>query len=203
MNFLETLPDIFISSEGIVAQKFLDLEIATFHQACHWIKNLPYGFNSDFSNSLIIFEERRGTCTTKHGIIAFLAQELGLEVYKNLGFYRLNDEIITGVNKIIQPYGLSFIPQIHCFLEYKSYRVDLTEGNCNGKNKTIEDYDFVVRVKPDLSKPEKEDCYLTYLRKYYALAPELANISTDKILQLLQDCDRTLQYQCSLLYNPT
>ena len=60
-----------------------------------------------------------------------------------------------------------------------------------------------MRVKPDLSKPEKEDCYLTYLRKYYALAPELANISTDKILQLLQDCDRTLQYQCSLLYNPT
>jgi hypothetical protein len=203
MNSLEILPDISISSEGIVAQKFFDLEIATFHQACHWVKNLPYGFNSDSSNSLIIFEERRGTCTTKHGIIARLARELGLEVYKNLGFYRLNDEIITGVNKIIKPYGLTFIPQIHCFLKYQSSRVDLTEGNCNGKNKTIEDYDFVVRVEPDLSKQEKEACYLTYLQKYYAIAPEVANISTDEILQLLQDCDRILQYRCSFLHNPT
>lgn len=66
----------------------------------------------------------------------------------------------------IEPYGLSFIPQIHCFLEYQLYRVDLTEGNCNGKNKTIEDYNFLVRVKPDLNTQEKEDCYFTYLHKY-------------------------------------
>ena len=29
---------------------------------------------------------------------------------------------------------------IHCFLIYDSYRVDLTEGNNNGKNHSIEEF---------------------------------------------------------------
>ncbi|MBD2066073.1 hypothetical protein H6F93_00735 [Leptolyngbya sp. FACHB-671] len=37
---------------------------------------------------------------------------------KNLGFYRLNDEIVTGASSLLEPHGLNFIPQIHCFLEY-------------------------------------------------------------------------------------
>ena len=124
--------------------------------------------------------------------------------YKNLGFYRLNDTIVTGINDIIHPYSLSFIPQIHCFLEYASpdggsYRVDLTEGNCNGKNKTIEDYDYVVRVAPDLSHDEKRDCYLTHLRRYFETAPALKTVGEQKILSLLEACDSRVKYQCSLM----
>ena len=142
----------------------------------------------------------KATCTNKHGIISRLAGELNLEVYKNLGFYRLNDEIVTGVNKIIESYGLSFIPQIHCFLEYKNYRVDLTEGNCNGKNKTIEDYDFVVRVKPDLTHQEHEAYYLEYLAKYFLIEPKLKELGESKVLKLLAQCEQQLKYQCSVMY---
>ena len=159
MDSIEVLPNVDIQSKGTISESFLEREIKTFCAACCWVQDLPYGANSNNEDSLILFEENRGTCTTKHGAIARLAQELGLEVYKNLGFYRLNDETVTGVDAIIQPYGLSFIPQIHCFLKYNSFRIDLTQGNCNGKNKTIEDYDFVVRVAPDLTREEEEQYY--------------------------------------------
>ena len=200
MNNIEVLPNLQISSNGAISQQFYHRNLTTFHQACHWVKNLPYGSNSSNNDSLIIFQEGKATCTNKHGIISRLAEELNLELYKNLGFYRLNDEVVTGVNKIIEPYGLSFIAQIHCFLEYKNYRVDLTEGNCNGKNKTIEDYDFVVRVKPDLTHQEHEAYYLEYLAKYFPIEPKLKELGAIKVLELLAECEQQLKYQCSVMY---
>ncbi len=200
MNNIEVLPNHKIFSNVVISQHFYSRNLTTFHQACHWVKNLPYGSNSSNDDSLIIFQEGKATCTNKHGIISRLAKKLNLEVYKNLGFYRLNDEIVTGINKIIEPYGLSFIPQIHCFLEYKNYRVDLTEGNCNGKNKTIEDYDFVVRVKPDLTHQEHETYYLEYLEKYFLIEPKLKELGAIKILELLAECEQQLKYQCSVMY---
>jgi hypothetical protein len=200
MNNIEVLPNPKISSSGAISQQFYHRNLTTFHQACHWVKNLPYGSNSSNDDSLIIFQEGKATCTNKHGIISRLAEELNLEIYKNLGFYRLNDATVTGVNAIVEPYGLSFIPQIHCFLEYQNYRVDLTEGNCNGKNKTIEDYDFVVRVKPDLTHQEHETYYLENLEKYFLIEPKLKELGAIKILELLAECEQQPKYQCSVMY---
>lgn len=199
MDSIEVFPDVNIQAKGVVSKKFLERGIETFRAACHWIKDLPYGSNSNNENSLILFEENRGTCTTKHGVIARLASELELEVYKNLGFYRLNDEVVTGVNAILQTHGLKFIPQTHCFLEYGSFRVDLTSGNCNGKNKIIEDYDFVIRVKPDLTHEEQKSYYISYLNQYFAIEPRLAEVGISTTLELLEACNRQVKYQCSIL----
>lgn len=199
MHPIEALPDTILQAHGPIAEQFLQQGLTTFHEACRWTKNLPYAANSNSEDSLILFEEGCGNCTTKHGAIARLAQEHGLSVHKNLGFYRLNDEIVTGVNALLQPYGLDFIPQIHCFLVYENYRVDLTEGNCNGKNKTIEDYDFVVQVSPDLSRAQHHAYYLEFLQRYRAFSPRLATLNDTTVMDLLAACDRQLKYQCSIL----
>ncbi|NEQ53552.1 MAG: hypothetical protein F6K11_26020, partial [Leptolyngbya sp. SIO3F4] len=81
----------------------------------------------------------------------------------------------------------------------EDYRVDLTEGNCNGKNKTIEDYDFVVQVKPDLTEDEHEAIYREYLQRYYSIDPQLATLGEDMIFDLLISCDKQLSYQCSIM----
>lgn len=199
MHPINVLPNVAIELRGPVSQLFWEREIQSFQEACCYVKAMPYGRNSNNEDSLILFEEGCGTCTTKHGAIARLAQELDIPVYKNLGFYRLNDDVVTGVNAILQPYNLTFIPQIHCFLEYETYRVDLTEGNCNGKNKTIEDYDFVVRVNPDISHMEERQYYQAYLQRYGAIAPELQAIAEPFVLELLEACNRQVNYQCSIM----
>ncbi|MEL7350740.1 MAG: hypothetical protein AAF171_16210 [Cyanobacteria bacterium P01_A01_bin.116] len=199
MNPIDVLPDAKIERCGPVSQIFLDRGVESFRAACCAVKAMPYGSNSNSENSLILFEEGCGTCTTKHGAISRLAQELELPIYKNLGFYRLNDTIVTGVNEIIRPHGLRFIPQIHCFLEYETYRVDLTEGNCNGKNQTIDDYDFVVRVQPDITAQQEEAYYLAYLRHYFEIEPSLQTVGETDVLKLLAACDHQVKYQCSLM----
>jgi hypothetical protein len=199
MQPIEALPDAMLQAHGPIAEQFLQQGLKTFHEACRWTKNLPYAANSNSENSLILFEEGYGNCTTKHGAIARLAQEHSLPVHKNLGFYRLNDAIVTGVNALLQPYGLDFVPQIHCFLVYEECRVDLTEGNCNGKNKTIEDYDFVIQVAPDLPRAQHQAYYLEFLRRYGAFSPQLTTLSDTTVMDLLAACDRQLKYQCSIL----
>ncbi|MGF1460488.1 MAG: hypothetical protein ACFBSG_15860 [Leptolyngbyaceae cyanobacterium] len=198
MQPINVLPNITLQSHGVVSEQFLQRDLKTFYEACHWTKNLPYGKNSNNEDSLILFEEGCGTCTTKHGAIARLAQEHNLPIYKKLGFYRLNDEIVTGVDSILAAYGLDFIPQIHCFLVYENCRVDLTEGNCNGKNKTIEDYDYIVQVEPDLSAGEHQAYYLEYLRRYADRFAQIAALNEATILTALAECDRQLKYQCSI-----
>ncbi len=199
MHPISILPNIELQPGDPISDQCLQRELTTFHEACQWVKALPYGANSSSENSLILFEEGYGNCTTKHGAIARLANAHNLPISKHLGFYRLNDDIVTGVNAILQPHGLDFIPQSHCFLVYENYRVDLTEGNCNGKNKTIEDYDFVIQVAPDLTEAQHQAIYLDHLRRYYSIEPQLATLGEDKVFELLISCDRQLSYQCSIM----
>jgi len=199
MNPIDVLPNPSLQSRGEVSDIFLEMGIDSFHSACQHVKDMPYGANSDSAQSLLLFIEGQGTCSTKHGVIARLAKEQNLPIHKNLGFYRLNDTIVTGVSDILRSYGLRFVPQIHCFLEFENYRVDLTEGNCNGKNQTIDEYDFIVRVQPDPSFQEKESCYREHLQRYFEFSPELEAVGEDKVLEVLEACDRQLKYQCSLM----
>ena len=199
MHPISVLPDVDLLPQDPISEQCLQRGVTTFHAACAWVKDLPYGANSSSEDSLILFAEGYGNCTTKHGAIARLASAYHIPVTKHLGFYRLDDDIVTGVNAILQPHGLDFIPQVHCFLAYDNYRVDLTEGNCNGKNKTIEDYDFVIPVKPDLTEAEYKSIYREYLQRYYSITPQLATLGEENILELLKQCDQQLRYQCSIM----
>ncbi|MEL6232277.1 MAG: hypothetical protein AAFR24_20415 [Cyanobacteria bacterium J06627_3] len=199
MHPISVLPNVALQPHDPISEQCLQRGLTTFHQACHWVKALPYGANSSSEDSLILFEEGYGNCTTKHGAIARLAIAHQLPIAKHLGFYRLNDDIVTGVTAILQPHGLDFIPQSHCFLVYGDYRVDLTEGNCNGKNKTIEDYDFVVKVQPDLTENQHHVIYCDHLQRYHSIAPQLATLGNDRVFELLISCDRQLKYQCSIM----
>ncbi|MFP4072280.1 MAG: hypothetical protein ACLFTB_09535 [Desulfovibrionales bacterium] len=198
MDSISVLPDTTLAQHGKVTQAFLNRGIRSFQAACRWTRDLPYGFNSR-RESMVVFEEGRGTCTTKHGIIARLAEEQSLAVHKHLVFYRLDDSIVTGVGDIIGPAGLAFIPQAHCILKYGPHCVDLTAGNCNGKNKSIDTWDFIIKTDADLSSEQEREHYLEVLERYFPIEPRLKSIGSEGVLTLLEHCNHHLKSTCSLL----
>lgn len=198
MNEIKQLPNKEINGSGSISKKFIELGVDDFHHACRWVKDLPYGYNSNHDDPLIIFMERRGICTTKHGAIAMLAQEIGLNVHKMLGFYKLNEQIVSGTGKILDKYGLNYIPQIHCFLSFQMNFVDLTEDNCHGKNKQPDEFDAIFRVRPDLSEMEELEYYKLGL-EYYLLSDEkLSNLKKDDLIVVLKECNESHKRLCSL-----
>lgn len=182
------LPDPPLTPGAPMAGAFIARGVYSFQAACRWVWELPYGCNASIDDVSILFTDGFGTCFTKHGVIAKLAKELDLPVYKQLGFYRLTDEIITGTNAALEPYGYPFIPQIHCFLDYQGLRVDLTEGNDHGKNKTIDTYDFIVTLDHEPTREEMGRIYTSHLEQYVRLEPKLATLTLPLVSTLLQAC---------------
>lgn len=85
MDSFDKLPDKEITPSGIISRKFLELGIKSFKEACLFVHNMNYGYNSDKDNMLTLFRENLGSCTTKHGVIAKLAEEIAIPLYKKVG----------------------------------------------------------------------------------------------------------------------
>ena len=187
MNNLSVFPDKSITEAGPVAKAFLDLDIERFQEACRYVHELPYGYNSDRDDLMILFKEKMGTCTTKHAVIATLAAELGLPITRGVGIYPMTEAIVTGTDKILAEYRLPYVPMIHCFLEYENYRVDLTEGNRNGKNRPIDEFLYTDRVEAAISAKDEYMIYRKALSEVILKRAELQGADVKRILHAREE----------------
>ena len=187
MNPFIVFPDKETSEAGPVSKEFLALGIRSFLDACRYVHELPYGYNSDRDDLMILFKEKMGTCTTKHAVIATLAAELGLAITKSVGVYAMTEAIVTGTDKILAEYGLPYVPMIHCFLEHGNYRVDLTEGNRNGKNRPIDDFLYTDRVAATISAKDEYMIYRKALSEVILKRDELKGADIKRILHAREE----------------
>ena len=187
MDKFTVFPNAAIKASGPVSGKFLSLGINGFIDACRYVHELPYGYNSDRDDLMILFKEKFGSCTTKHAVIATLAAELGLPIKKAIGIYAMTEEIVTGADKILDTYGLPYVPMLHCFLVYGEHRVDLTEGNNNGKKRSIEDFLYTKKVIPNISAKDEYLLYRKALSDYILIKNELKGIDLKNILKAREE----------------
>jgi hypothetical protein len=79
-------------------------------------------------------------------------------------------------------YNLPHLPMLHCFLEYNGHRVDLTEGNRNGKNGPINDFLFTTGVIPNISEKEEYRLYRQALKDIILAREEMQATDLKRIL---------------------
>ena len=187
MDNVNGLPEAPIDGAGIIASEFFRLDITDFLNACRYVHQLPYGYNSDRDDLLILFKEGKGSCTTKHAVIATLAQELDLPIVKNIGIYGMTEDIVSGTQEILKTYHLPYVPMLHCYLAYGDYRVDLTEGNHNGKNRPIDEFLHTEKVIPNISGKDEYLLYRNALKNRILLRAELKGIDIKRILQAREE----------------
>jgi hypothetical protein len=181
------LPNKLIEKAGPVSKTFLNLGIRDFHGGCRYVHGLPYGYNSNRDDLMTLFEEKMGSCTTKHAVIATLAAELKLDVVKHIGIYAMTEALVSGTQKILNTYGLPYVPMIHCFLVYEAFSIDLTEGNRNGKNGPIDHFFFTAKVTPNISGKEEYLLYRKALADHILQRKELAGVSMKIILKAREE----------------
>jgi hypothetical protein len=187
MDKFTVFPDKAIVEAGPVSNTFLNMGIRRFLDACRYAHELPYGYNSNRNDLMILFKEKMGTCTTKHAVIGTLALELGLPIHKNVGVYAMTEEIVTGTNELLTKFNLPYIPMLHCFLVYGDHRVDLTEGNKNGKNRSIEAFLYTQRVEPNISAKDEYMLYRKALNDVILKQDELKGIEIRHVLHAREE----------------
>ena len=187
MDSYGVFPDKPIRDAGPVSRRFLELGIGSFHDACRYVHELPYGYNSDRDDLMILFEEKFGSCTTKHAVIATLAEELGLKIEKSIGIYAMTEEIVAGASRITEKHDLPYVPMVHCYLVYGDHRVDLSEGNDNGKKRSIEDFLYTHKVIPNISAKDEYLLYRKAMNEYILIENELKGIDLKSILKAREE----------------
>jgi hypothetical protein len=187
MDKYTVFPDKPIKDVGPIAHTFLSLEINGFLEACHYVHELPYGYNSNREDLMILFKEKMGSCTTKHAVIATLAAELQLPIEKCIGIYAMTEDLVTGTHQILQKYDMPYVPMVHCFLVYKDYRVDLSEGNQNGKNGPIDHFLYTEKVIANISGKDEYLLYRKALKDHILLRKELQGIDLKTILKAREE----------------
>ena len=187
MDKLTVFPDMPISKVGIVSDTFLSLGINRFIDACRYVHEMPYGYNTNRDELMILFKEDKGTCTTKHAVIATLAEELRLSVGKDVGIYAMTEEIVTGTDEILEKHALPYVPMVHCFLVYGKYRVDLSEGNNNGKNCPIDDFLYTEGVEPNISAKDEYLLYRKALKDHILTRKEMEGKEITQILHAREE----------------
>ncbi|MBY9004157.1 MAG: hypothetical protein KGD73_09325 [Candidatus Lokiarchaeota archaeon] len=187
MDSYDNLPDSEIKPVGTISKKFVELGIKSFKKACLYVHNGKYGYNSNNDDKLIFFKENMGSCTMKHATIAGLAEELRIPLYKYVGVYKFTEEITTGAGEIVKKYKIPYIPMVHCYLVYKNYRFDLTEGNDNGKKTTIDVFIKSEKVIPFISRTDEYKLFKKILKEEILPRKEMAGIDERSLLKAREE----------------
>ena len=195
MDSYEYLPDKLIKPLGDISKKFLELCIKSFKDACIYVHNVEYGYNSNYDDNMIFFKENKGSCTSKHATIAGLAEELDIPLYKYVCVYKFTEEITTGANEILEKYKVPYVPMVHCFLVHEKYRFDLTEGNYNGKKQPVDEHIYSIKVDAFISRKAEYLLFKRILKDYVLKSEEMVGIKERTLLKareesivLLKEC---------------
>lgn len=195
MDSYEYLPDKLIKPLGDISKKFLELGIKSFKDACIYVHNVEYGYNSNYDDNMIFFKENKGSCTSKHATIAGLAEELDIPLYKYVCVYKFTEEITTGANEILEKYKVPYVPMVHCFLVHEKYRFDLTEGNYNGKKQPVDEHIYSIKVDAFISRKAEYLLFKRILKDYVLKSEEMVGIKERTLLKareesivLLKEC---------------
>jgi hypothetical protein len=97
-----------------------------FH-ALRYVRGLKYERISDPSKFELVLTENRGTCSSKHGVVASLAEAEGWdEVQLWNVLYEMKEENTPGVGKVLVEHGLKHLPEAHTILKIKGMVADIT-----------------------------------------------------------------------------
>jgi hypothetical protein len=91
------LPDFALDAGRPLGREFVALGLGGYREAAHHVRYLPYGRNSDRSDWRLVLKEGRGTCSTKHALLAELARVPGERLAPN--------RVLAGARRRFARYG--------------------------------------------------------------------------------------------------
>jgi hypothetical protein len=124
----DVLPHVFLKPVGPLSAEIIARGVPDFRAAGRYLQALPYGRTADRADFRAVLREGKGTCSTKHALLAALAREQDLPVILILGIYDMHEGNTPGVGAVLTRYGLTSLPEAHCYRMYERRRIDVTRS---------------------------------------------------------------------------
>ena len=185
MQSWQALPAAVLKESGEIGVAFTALGLMDYRAAARYIGELPYGRNADRADFRRVLAEQRGTCSTKHALLAALAAEQHLPVGLFLGLYAMTERNTPGVGAVLSRYGLDCIPEAHCYLIYSGERIDVTRVLVSAEE-PIAEFLHEEQIRPEQIGAYKVELHQCFLRRWSA-GLHLA-LSWEQVWQIREAC---------------
>lgn len=186
MEYLATIENIPIIERGPASAAFLHTGVLTLHDALTFVHQLPYGRNANRAEYQLVLTEGRGTCSTKHALIAALSEELGVPVVLTLGVYEMSERNTPGVGQVLALHELALLPEAHCFLRLGDHRIDVTRWVEPGE--PISTFLFEETITPEQIGKYKAELHRRYLSDWSTGSPLHGRLTPDELWQIREQC---------------
>lgn len=181
------LPDVPLQPAGQITTDFIARGVTDFRAAGRYLHHLPYGRNTDRSDFRLVLSEGRGTCSTKHALLAELAREQNLPIVLTLGIYEMHERNTPGVGITLDRYGLPYIPEAHCYLRYEGARIDITRSGAE-PTEPIDRFLSEEAIVPAQIGNYKVQFHQRFLRSWMADADVIGDRSFAEIWKIREEC---------------
>ena len=180
------LPEASLDAPGLASAAFREIGCVTYRSAARHLHELPYGRNSDRANFWLVLPEQRGTCSTKHALLATLASEQNLPVSLTVGIYDMSEANTPGVGAVLSAHALESIPEAHCYLAYAGLRVDVTRTGASPRT-VIAHFHREWTIEPAQIGAHKVALHQRYLRDWLREHRDL-ELSFDELWRTRESC---------------
>jgi hypothetical protein len=142
-----TLPDFEIMARSPISRGICAAGISTFAQLTQRVAAIPYGRTSSESPVAVLIQNR-GTCSSKHRLLAEVAQEFQqFAITLTVGIYDMHEGNTPGVGVILDAADVASIPEAHCYLKVGDSRFDFT-GSRRGATSPFQSLVCEMAVSP-------------------------------------------------------
>jgi hypothetical protein len=188
MRSWDALPNVPLRVAGPVTTAFTARGIASFQAAGRYLQALPYGRTADRADFSAVLHEGRGTCSTKHALLATLADEQQLPMVLTLGIYSMHERNTPGVGVVLARYGLASLPEAHCYLTYSGTRIDITRSGA-APTQPVTRFLHEETIVPAQIGAYKVTLHRQYMQEWVRNQPEaVQGQSFEAIWQIREEC---------------
>ena len=179
------LPDVPLAPRGPDSRALLARGLSRYRAAARYLHELPYGRNRDRADWRLVLPEGRGTCSTKHALLASVAAEQELDVALVVGIYDLCEANTPGVGVVLARHGLASLPEAHCYLRSGGQRIDVTRAVTPAE--PIAHVHREWDIAPDEIGARKLALHRSFLADWLDARPELG-LSPDELWAIREAC---------------
>ncbi len=190
MDSWSLLPDAPLAGRGPDSAAFRRMGCTSYRTAARYVHELPYGRNSDRADYRLVLTEERGTCSTKHALLAAVAREQNLPVSLTVGIYDMAEANTPGVGRVLRAHGLESVPEAHCYLTTSGHRIDLTRSGVNPRT-AIARLHGEWTLDPEQIGAHKIELHHLALQEWLRERPELS-LTFEELWSVREACIRAL-----------
>ncbi|MBP8307698.1 MAG: hypothetical protein KAY46_10565 [Burkholderiaceae bacterium] len=144
---------------ALVAESVRALGFETFDRLVQHVGALPFGRVGRPGDPLAVLHEGRGTCSSKHLLLATVAQGCGrFDVMLTVGLHAMNESNTPGVGAVLAGASLEFIPEARCYLSIDHQRCDFT-GGARGKVSPFASLSAEYFLSPEVLTERKQQLH--------------------------------------------